>query len=65
MSSEYEQLGWIEKEGKQVYLPHHMRNYFMTTWFNWQLKGDKSQKEKLLNHPFDDSVKKILHEWIQ
>ncbi len=55
---------WIKEGNHDVFLPHQMRNYFITAWFDWQLKGNEAAKVILLNHPFENSVKQYLHEEI-
>jgi len=60
----YDILGWINVEDKQVYLPHVMRNYYIKAWFDWQLKGDDSQRELLVDHPFGEGVKQLLQEGV-
>ncbi len=55
---------WVKDGDNDVFLPHQMRNYFITAWFDWQLKGNESAKAKLLNHPFENGVKQLLHEKI-
>ena len=52
----YEILGWINEDGRDIYLPHLMRNYFMVNWFDWQLKGDESARVRLVEHPFIHGV---------
>ena len=52
----YEILGWIKEGGKDVYLPHLMRNYFVTNWFDWQLKDNEAARARLLKHPFARGV---------
>ncbi len=64
-AEKYNTLGWIEQDGKQVYFPYVMRNYFIKAWFDWQLKGQQNQKEKLIDHPFDVGVKEMLHSGIE
>lgn len=58
-------LGWIEADGKQVYLPHVMRNYFIQAWFDWQLKGQEEQRARLINHPFEAGINSMLHSGIE
>ncbi len=52
----YRALSWVRDDGGDVYLPHQMRNYFMTAWFDWQLKGDGSAREAITDHPFEIGV---------
>lgn len=52
----YEILGWINEDGRDIYLPHLMRNYFMTNWFDWQLKEDEASRVRLIEHPFMHGV---------
>ena len=56
----YNALAWVEDGGGQVYLPHQMRNYFATAWFDWQLKGDDSQRQAVLDHPFENGVQSLI-----
>ena len=55
---------WVRDAGGDVFLPHQMRNYFITAWFDWQLKGREDARAKLLNHPFGRGVRQFLHEKI-
>ena len=48
----YQILGWIKEGGKNIYLTHLMRNYFVTNWFDWRLKDDETARVRLLKHPF-------------
>ena len=64
-AEKYNELGWLEANGKQVYLPHVMRNYFIQAWFDWQLKGQQEQRARLINHPFGAGVKLMLHSGIE
>lgn len=61
----YQVLGWVKEDGKDVYLPHLMRNYFVRNWFDLQLKGDESAKDRLLNHPFKQGVKQLRSDGLQ
>ena len=61
----YEALGWVEDGDGQVYLPHQMRNYFATAWFDWQLKGDDSQRQAILNHPFANGVQSLVSQGLE
>ena len=61
----YQMQGWKEVDGKQVYRPIQMRNYFMKKWFDWQLKGRNEVRTEMLNHPFGDDVKSLLHRGIR
>lgn len=49
-------LGWTKDGAKDVYMPHAMRNWFMTNWFNWSLKGDSEARDRLTEHPFKRGV---------
>ena len=62
---EYEVLGWVRDGGGAVHLPHQMRNYFATAWFDWQLKGDDSGRERVVDHPFGAGVRSMLHEGLE
>ena len=53
----YKVLGWVEENGRDIYLPRLMRNYFYTNWFDWQLKGDDAARQRVLNHPFENGVR--------
>ena len=55
----FEILGWINKGGKNIFLPHLMRNYFMANWFDWHLKGDQVARGRLLDHPFAKGVQAL------
>ena len=55
---------WVEDAGGDVFLPHQMRNYFITAWFDWQLKGFEAARTRFLNHPFGRHVRQFLHEKI-
>ena len=55
----YRALGWVSDGGGDIFLPHQMRNYFMTAWFDWQLKGDDSGPSKITDHPFEAGVKSV------
>ena len=53
---------WVRDAGGDVFLPHQMRNYFITAWFDWQLKGSEVAKTRFLNHPFGRHVRQFLRE---
>ena len=53
-------LGWIKDGGMDVFLPHLMRHYFLTHWFDWTLKGDEQARAALLDHPFTNGVQQLL-----
>ena len=55
----YRVLGWIKDGGMDVYLPHLMRHYFLTHWFDWTLKGDGQARAALLNHPYTNGVQQL------
>ena len=55
---------WVRDGGGDVFLPHQMRNYFITAWFDWQLKGSETARTRFLNHPFGRHVRQFLHEKI-
>ena len=59
---EYAVLGWVRDDGGLVYLPHQMRNYFATAWFDWLLKGDDAGRARVVDHPFGAGVRSMLHE---
>ncbi len=56
----YRVLGWIKDGGMDVYLPHVMRHYFLTHWFDWTLKGDEQARAALLDHPYTNGVEQLL-----
>ena len=58
----YDVLGWVRDDGGLVLLPHQMRNYFITNWFDWLLKGDDSARARIVDHPFEAGVRSMLHE---
>ena len=58
----YDVLGWVRDDGGLVLLPHQMRNYFVTAWFDWLLKGDDSARARIVDHPFGAGVRSMLHE---
>ena len=60
--AEYDVLGWVRDDGGLVLLPHQMRNYFVTNWFDWLLKGDDSARARIVEHPFGAGVRSMLHE---
>ena len=55
---------WAKDDGGYVFLPHQMRNYFVTAWFDWQLKGDQKQRAAIVQHPFAGSVQQMLSEGV-
>ena len=55
---------WVRDARGDVFLPHQMRNYFITAWFDWQLKGSEAARTRFLNHPFGRHVRQFLHEKI-
>ena len=61
---EYEMLVWVRDDGGLVHLPHQMRNYFATAWFDWHLKGDDAARERVVDHPFGAGVRSMLHEGV-
>ena len=61
----YRALSWVKDGDVQVYLPHQMRDYFATAWFDWQLKGDDSQRRALLNHPFENGVQSMISQDVE
>lgn len=62
---EYAVLGWVRDGGGLVLLPHQMRNYFVTNWFDWLLKGDDSARAMIAGHPFGAGVRSMLHEGLE
>lgn len=60
----YQALGWVSDDGGDVFLPHQMRNYLVKAWFDWQLKGDDSQRGAILDHPFEIGITRILSEGV-
>lgn len=61
---EYDVLGWVRDDGGLVHLPHQMRNYFATAWFDWHLKGDEEARARIAGHPFGDGVRSMLLEGV-
>ena len=59
---QYRALLWVSDGGGDVYLPHQMRNYFVTAWLDWQLKGDDSARLAVLDHPFENGVMAMASE---
>lgn len=57
-------LAWAEDQGGDIFLPHQMRNYFITAWFDWQLKGDQSKRKAIVRHPFTHGVQMMLSEGV-
>lgn len=57
-------LAWTRDAGGDIFLPHQMRNYFITAWFDWQLKGDQSQRRAIVRHPFPNGVQQLLSEGV-
>lgn len=62
---EYEVLGWVRDDGGLVHLPHQMRNYFATAWFDWLLKDDDAGRARVVDHPFGAGVRSMLHEGLE
>ena len=62
---EYDVLGWVRDDGGLVYLPHQMRNYFATAWFDWLLKEDDAARARIVDHPFGAGVRSMLHEGLE
>ena len=63
-TEEYDIAAWMKDEGGYVFLPHQMRNYFITAWFDWQLKGDDAKRAAVVRHPFADNVKLLRSEGV-
>ena len=61
---EYEMLGWVKDDGKAVFLPHLMRNYFISNWFDWHLKDSEAARRRLLDHPFSNGVQMLLEDGV-
>jgi len=57
-------LAWAKDAGGDIFLPHQMRNYFITAWFDWQLKGDQSKRRAIVQHPFRYGVRQLLSEGV-
>jgi len=55
---------WVQDEGGDIFLPHQMRNYFITAWFDWQLKDDEAARAKITQHPFQNGVQMLLSEGV-
>ncbi len=51
---------WVtEGEGADAthtHIPQQMRNYYITSWFGWQLKGIEAYRAGLINHPFGEHI---------
>lgn len=60
----YDLALWVKDDGGDVFLPHQMRNYFVTAWFDWQLKGDQSKRVMITKHPFTHGVQMMLSKGI-
>ena len=60
----YDIAPWVRDEGGDIFLPHQMRNYFVTAWFDWQLKGDAAKRAMIARHPFPHGVQAMLSEGI-
>ena len=44
----YTQLGWAEAEdGRAIYLPHVVRDWYARAWFDWHLKDDAAARGRL------------------
>ena len=54
----------MTEDDYDIYLPRLMKNYFLTHWFDWQLKGDDDARVKLLEHPFENGVKYLREEGV-
>ena len=63
-AEEYEIALWAKDQGGDVFLPHQMRNYFITAWFDWQLKGDDAKRAVIVRHPFGGNVKLLRSEGV-
>jgi len=63
-AEKYDIAAWTEGAGGHVFLPHQMRNYFVTAWFDWQLKGDDAKRAAIVRHPFADGVQLLLSEGV-
>lgn len=61
---EFEIQPWVRDGGGDIFLPHQMRNYFITAWFDWQLKGDAAARAKIAQHPFHNGVQMLLSEGV-
>ena len=62
---QFDILAWVKEGDKDVFLPHLMRNYFISNWFDWHLKGDAIARTRLLEQPFDHGVKMMLEEGLE
>ena len=56
----YRVMGCISDGGMDLYMPHLMRSYFLTHWFDWTLKGDERARAALLDHPYTNGVQQLL-----
>ena len=44
----YTQLGWADStDGRQVYWPHIVRDWYFRSWLDWHLKGDRAARDRL------------------
>jgi len=50
-----------DASGDQFRLPTFIGDYYLSAWFDWQLKGDESAVERIKNPPFSQHVK-VRHE---
>ena len=59
---------WVtEGEGDDAtytHIPQQMRNYYITSWFGWQLKGIESYRNGLSTHPFGEHIQAIHEEGV-
>lgn len=55
---------WVKDDGGPVFLPHQMRNYFVTAWFDWHLKGEEEKRTMITQHPFSHGVQMMRSEGI-
>jgi len=53
----YVQLGWVKAGDMDVFMPHLMRNYYVSNWFDWTLKGDEAARDRLHVNPFESGVR--------
>ncbi len=60
----YDIAPWVNDDGGHVFLPHQMRNYFVTAWFDWQLKGEEEKRAMIVHHPFTHGVQMMHSEGV-
>ena len=61
---QFDILAWVKEGDKDVFLPHLMRNYFISNWFDWHLKEDQAARARLLEQPFSQGVQMLLEDGV-